>query len=61
MNKLKGLTKTYIVHIYRQDKDNPDHVVGTVEDVLKGVRKSFRDREELWKIMGLKREKGDRC
>lgn len=60
MNKLKGITKTYIVHIYRQDKDNPDHVVGTVEDVLKGVKESFKDKDGLWKIMGLKGKKGDR-
>ncbi len=45
--------ETYIIHIYRFQKDNPRGLVGTVESVeAKGREKSaFTNVDELWKIL----------
>lgn len=43
--------KTYVVRIYRFDKEHPRHLVGVVEEVgLKG-KKAFTNYDELWEIL----------
>lgn len=39
--------KTYIVTIYRQDKENPDALIGTVEEAGSGAKKVFHTFETL--------------
>ncbi len=49
---------TYIVHIYRFEKDNPRHLVGIVESVEgKGRGKSaFTNLDELWEILSCQKD-----
>ncbi len=44
---------TYIVHIYRFQKDNPRHLVGVVESVdsKKRGKSAFTNLDELWEIL----------
>ncbi len=44
---------TYIVHIYRFEKDNPRHLVGIVESIegKKREKSAFTNLDELWKIL----------
>ncbi len=44
---------TYIVHIYRFQKDNPRHLVGIVESVetKKREKSAFTNLDELWEIL----------
>jgi len=43
--------KTYIVRIYRFEKDHPRSLVGVVEEVgIKG-KKAFTNYDELWEIL----------
>jgi len=44
-------TESFIVRIYRQEKDNPKGLVGTVEHVDTGGKKAFRRIKELWEIL----------
>ncbi len=45
--------ETYIIHIYRFQKDNPRHLVGTVESVeaKKREKSAFTNVDELWEIL----------
>ena len=42
---------SYIVRIYRQEKDRPRSLVGIVEEVGVDGRRAFTDLDELWKIL----------
>jgi len=43
--------KTYVVRIYRFEKDNPKSLVGVVEEIgIKG-KKAFTHYDELWEIL----------
>ncbi len=42
---------SYVVRIYRHEKDNPRMLVGTVEKVGKGGRSAFTNIDELWEIV----------
>jgi hypothetical protein len=43
--------KSYIVRIYRCEKDKPRNFVGVVEEVGVTGRKAFKNLEELWDIL----------
>jgi predicted transcriptional regulator YdeE len=43
--------KSYIVRIYRCEKDKPRRFVGVVEEVGIPGRKAFKNIEELWDIL----------
>ncbi len=53
---------SYIVRIYREEKNNPRNFVGTVEDAEGGEKKAFISLDELWTILNPagKRTKGDK-
>jgi hypothetical protein len=53
------MADSYIVRIYRYEKDDPDRLVGLVEEVGIGRQRGFTCIEELWKILNTAR-KGDR-
>lgn len=56
LNLMKG--RTYIIHIYRGEEDNPESLIGTIEDVEKGVKERFNGMGGLWeKINGAQRNK----
>ncbi len=40
--------ESYIIRIYRQEKENPRMLVGTVEKVGKRGRSAFTNMDELW-------------
>ena len=42
---------SYIVRIYRQDKDKPRLLVGVVEEVGVKGKKAFTNLDELWGIL----------
>jgi len=42
---------SYVVRVYRQEKDNPRLLVGTVEKVGKRGRSAFTNIDELWEIV----------
>ncbi|HYA14861.1 MAG TPA: hypothetical protein VEF33_11030 [Syntrophales bacterium] len=42
---------SYIVRLYRYDKDNPRMIVGAVEKVGAQGRLSFTNIDELWEIL----------
>lgn len=43
--------ESYIVRIYREDKNNPRSFVGIVEEVGVEERKAFTNLDELWNIL----------
>jgi len=43
--------KTYVVRIYRFEKDNPKNLVGVVEEVGVKGKKAFTNYDELWEIL----------
>jgi len=46
--------QTYIVRIYRCEKDNPHGLLGVVEEAGKAARKAFTDYDELWQILNFR-------
>ncbi len=42
---------SYVVRVYRQEKDNPRMLVGTIEKVGKRGRAAFTNMDELWEIV----------
>jgi hypothetical protein len=42
---------TYVVRIYRQEKDTPQLLVGVVEEVGVEGKKAFNNLDELWTIL----------
>ena len=51
--------KTYIVRIYRRDRESPETVAGVVEIVDEQLVRGFKSREELWRILALDDLPGD--
>jgi hypothetical protein len=53
---------SYVVRVYRQEKNNPRVLVGTVEKVGKRGRSAFTNMDELWEIVdeGAERAKAKR-
>jgi hypothetical protein len=47
---------SYIVRIYRYEKDNPGMLVGLVEEVGIDRQRGFTSIEELWRILNSARE-----
>jgi hypothetical protein len=45
------MQQSYIVRVYRHDKDNPRELVGLVEEVGKEGRRGFTNLDELWGIL----------
>jgi len=42
--------KSYIVRIYREDRENPRSLIGVVEEPGKDGKKAFTNIDELWEI-----------
>ena len=43
--------RTYVVRICRFDRDEPDMLIGIVEDTERGEKKRFSSFEELWALL----------
>ena len=43
--------KSYIVRIYRREKDNPENLLGTVETSESADKFTFKNRDELLSIL----------
>ncbi len=43
--------KTYVVRIYRHEKDKPHRLFGTVERPGVDAKLAFTNQEELWNIL----------
>ena len=41
----------FIIRIYRQDKNEPQYLVGTIEHVETGHKKAFKQMQELWAFL----------
>lgn len=53
------ISKTFIVQIYRWEENEPDLMVGTIEDVEKGRKDKFTGLKGLWeRLMELQRKHG---
>ncbi len=42
---------TYIIRLYRFNRDDPDELLGIVEEVSSGTQKPFKNIKELWNII----------
>ncbi len=42
---------SYVVRVYRQEKDNPSKLVGVVEEVGVKGKRAFTNIEDLWEIL----------
>lgn len=49
--KLEKRMESYIVRIYREEKDDPRSFVGIVEEVDSEERRAFTNLQELWNIL----------
>jgi hypothetical protein len=49
--------ESYIVRIYRGEKDNSRNLVGIVEEVERDEKKAFTNLDELWTILNSTRKK----
>ena len=47
---------SYIVRVYRQEKDKPRKLVGVVEEVGVKGKKAFTDVDDLWQILSAQKE-----
>ena len=57
------MQRSYIVRVYRHEKDNPAGLVGIVEKVGEKQKAAFTNIEDLWSILNnagepARREKG---
>ena len=43
--------ESYIIKIYRQEKQKPEKAVGIAENVTTGKRTVFSNGEELWRFI----------
>jgi predicted transcriptional regulator YdeE len=50
------MVDSYIVRIYRYERDNPDMLVGLVEEVGIDRQRRFTNIEELWRILNSARK-----
>jgi hypothetical protein len=48
---LPRMVSSYIVRIYREERNNPRDFVGTVEEVGAGEKRAFTCLDELWAIL----------
>jgi hypothetical protein len=46
--------RNYIVRVYRCEKNNPQNLVGVVEEAGVEERKAFTNLDELWNILSLR-------
>ena len=42
---------TYIIRIYRRDKDDPRNIAGLVEIIGRDEKMTFTSRDELWGVL----------
>ncbi len=42
---------SYVVRVYRQEKDNPSKLVGVVEEIGVKGKRAFTNIEDLWEIL----------
>jgi hypothetical protein len=54
----RGMLESYIVRIYRGEKDRPHNLVGIVEEVGLEEKKAFTSLDELWTILNSIRKGG---
>ncbi len=52
--------ESYVVRIYRSEKDKPRILVGVVEEVGADGKKAFTNLDELWEILNPKKKAGAR-
>ena len=43
--------ETYIVRIYRRDRNDPQNIAGLVEIIGAGEKMTFTSRDELWGVL----------
>lgn len=48
--------ESYVVRIYRSEKDKPRILVGVVEEVGAQGKKAFTNLDELWEILNPKKK-----
>ena len=46
---------SYLIRIYRRSKDDPEEVVGVVEEVDTGLNRSFQGMAQLTKMLTLEK------
>jgi len=51
----EDLMDSYLVRIYRRSKDDPEQVVGVVEEIDSGLNRSFQDMAQLAKMLTLEK------
>jgi hypothetical protein len=51
---------SYIIRIYRCEKDRPKSLVGVVSEAGRNEKKVFQSYDELWEILNAGKEKGGR-
>lgn len=52
--------ETYIIRVYRRNRDDPRKIAGLVETVGKDEKKAFASQEELLRILNTERKKRKR-
>ncbi|MBK8742795.1 MAG: hypothetical protein IPO58_12015 [Betaproteobacteria bacterium] len=50
-NARRPLPASFVVRMYRADPDRPEAIAGLVEDIERGVTRSFRDGNELLRVL----------
>lgn len=50
-NRDNSTRDSYIVRIYRRNRDNPQKIAGIVETVLPGKEEAFKSAKELMAIL----------
>ncbi len=48
---------SYVIRIYRRDEQNPQNIIGLVEDVMIQETRPFKNFNELWEILRKKEKK----
>jgi predicted transcriptional regulator YdeE len=48
---MEGPVDSYVVRVYRQEKDNPRKLVGVVEEVGVKGKRAFTNIDDLWVIL----------
>ena len=49
--RLEAIMNSYIIRIYRQEKEQPRSVIGTAERVGDEGKRPFKNVDELWEIL----------
>ena len=50
-NARRALPASFVVRMYRADPDRPEAIAGLVEDIERGVTRSFRNGHELLRVL----------